>query len=65
MTIHSSYGLVLLYRDEELEYLDFIGDVTNDVLTRGIFTNRVLCNVFEEHVQKNKNKLDEVSSVIS
>ncbi|XP_067943007.1 uncharacterized protein [Watersipora subatra] len=50
---------LVIFREEELSYLDFITEVTNDVLTRGIFTNRVLCNVFEEHVQKNKAKLDE------
>lgn len=50
----------ICYRDEELLYLDFITGVTNDVLTRGIFTNRVLHNVFEEHIQKNKDKLSEV-----
>ena len=48
-----------------MAYLDFITEVTNDVLTRGIFTNRVLCKVFEEHVQKNKKKLDEVTHVRS
>ena len=30
----------MLKREEELKYLDFIRDVTNDVLERGIFSNR-------------------------
>ena len=45
-------------------YLDFVTEVTNDILVRGIFTNRVLRNVFEEHVEKNKGRLDEVRSAI-
>lgn len=48
-----------------MEYLDFITEVTNDVLTRGIFTNRVLDKVFDEHVQKNKDRLSEVSGMFS
>lgn len=43
--------------EEELKYLDFVSDVTNDVLQRGIFTNRVLKQVFEFHIEKNKDKL--------
>lgn len=35
-------------------------DVTNDVLNRGIYTNTVLKQVFEAHIERNKDKLDEV-----
>lgn len=44
-----------------MAYLDFITEVTNDVLTRGIFTNRVLDKVFDEHVERNKDQLSEVA----
>ena len=30
----------MIYREEELRYLEFVTEVTNDVLDRGIFTNR-------------------------
>ncbi|XP_074662762.1 spermatogenesis-associated protein 7 homolog isoform X2 [Tubulanus polymorphus] len=43
-------------REEELKYLDFVRDVTSDVLERGIFTNRVLKQVFEHHLEKHKDK---------
>ncbi|XP_011673970.2 spermatogenesis-associated protein 7 homolog [Strongylocentrotus purpuratus] len=45
--------------EEELRYLEFVTDVTNDVLNRGIFTNTVLKQVFESHIDKNKGRLDE------
>ena len=48
-------------REEELRYLEFVTDVTNDVLNRGIYTNSVLKQVFQSHVEKNKGRLDEVS----
>ncbi|XP_063959074.1 spermatogenesis-associated protein 7 homolog isoform X3 [Lytechinus pictus] len=45
--------------EEELRYLEFVTDVTNDVLNRGIYTNTVLKQVFESHIDKNKGRLDE------
>lgn len=48
------------HREEELRYLEFVTDVTNDVLNRGIYTNTVLKQVFESHIERNKDKLDEV-----
>ncbi|NXE13128.1 SPAT7 protein, partial [Lophotis ruficrista] len=44
---------------EELLYLAFIEDVTNDILSLGLFSNRVLEQLFECHIQENKNHLDE------
>ncbi|KXJ14452.1 Spermatogenesis-associated protein 7-like [Exaiptasia diaphana] len=44
---------------EEQMYLEFISEVTTDVLARGIFTNRVLNKVFESHIEKRKEELDE------
>ncbi|XP_013387246.1 uncharacterized protein LOC106156514 [Lingula anatina] len=43
--------------EDELKYLEFIKEVTNDVLERGIFTNRVLKQVFEHHIEKRKQDL--------
>ncbi|NXY90432.1 SPAT7 protein, partial [Alcedo cyanopectus] len=46
-------------REEELLYLAFIGDITNEILTLGLFSNRVMEQLFESHIQENKNRLDE------
>ncbi|NXO59152.1 SPAT7 protein, partial [Aramus guarauna] len=46
-------------REEELLYLAFIEDVTNEILSLGLFSDRVLEQLFECHVQENKNRLDE------
>ncbi|NXE48087.1 SPAT7 protein, partial [Casuarius casuarius] len=46
-------------REEELLYLTFIEDVTNEILKLGLFSNRVLEQLFECHVQENKHRLDE------
>ncbi|KFQ79950.1 Spermatogenesis-associated protein 7, partial [Phaethon lepturus] len=44
---------------EELLYLAFIEDVTNEILSLGLFSNRVLEQLFECYIQENKNRLDE------
>ncbi|NXF70209.1 SPAT7 protein, partial [Ciccaba nigrolineata] len=46
-------------REEEILYLAFIEDVTNEILSLGLFSNRVLEQLFECHIQENKNRLDE------
>ncbi|ELT94082.1 hypothetical protein CAPTEDRAFT_214055 [Capitella teleta] len=53
----NGHTLMTLNREEEIKYLDFISDVTNDVLDRGIFTNRALKTVFESHLDKHKREL--------
>ncbi|CAB1335370.1 unnamed protein product [Coregonus sp. 'balchen'] len=45
--------------EEELMYLEFIADVTNEILSRGLYSDRVLERVFERHIDKNKHLLDE------
>jgi len=45
--------------EEEQKYLKFISDVTTDILARGIFSNRVLQQVFEIHIERRKDHLDE------
>ncbi|NWW22289.1 SPAT7 protein, partial [Falcunculus frontatus] len=46
-------------REEELLYLTFIEDVTNEILRLGLFSNRVLDQLFECYIEENKNRLDE------
>ncbi|KAI1895304.1 hypothetical protein AGOR_G00104910 [Albula goreensis] len=45
--------------EEELMYLEFIADVTNDILSRGLYSNRVLERVFARQMEMNKHRLDE------
>nr|XP_031360788.1 spermatogenesis-associated protein 7 isoform X2 [Lonchura striata domestica] len=45
--------------EEELLYLTFIEDVTNEILRLGLFSNRVLDKLFECHIEENKDRLDE------
>ncbi|XP_077587890.1 spermatogenesis-associated protein 7 [Stigmatopora nigra] len=45
--------------DEELMYLEFINDVTEDILSRGSVSNRVLNRVIERHIDMNLHRLDE------
>ncbi|XP_058847784.1 spermatogenesis-associated protein 7-like isoform X3 [Acipenser ruthenus] len=44
--------------EEELRYLKFVADVTNEILTMGLYSNRVLERVFQRHVEQNKHRLD-------
>ncbi|KAJ8341183.1 hypothetical protein SKAU_G00334740 [Synaphobranchus kaupii] len=44
--------------EEELMYLEFIADVTNDILSRGLYSNRVLERVFARQMEMNKHRLD-------
>ncbi|NXR96038.1 SPAT7 protein, partial [Hypocryptadius cinnamomeus] len=46
-------------REEELLYLTFIEDVTNEILRLGLFSNRVLDELFECYIEENKYRLDE------
>ncbi|XP_076156128.1 spermatogenesis-associated protein 7 [Alosa pseudoharengus] len=45
--------------EEELLYLEFIADVTNEILTLGLYNDRVLRRVFQRHIDTNKHHLDE------
>ncbi|XP_051477737.1 spermatogenesis-associated protein 7 isoform X1 [Apus apus] len=45
--------------EDELPYLAFIEDVTNEILSLGLFSDRALEKLFEWHIQENKNRLDE------
>ncbi|XP_075700497.1 spermatogenesis-associated protein 7 isoform X2 [Rhinoderma darwinii] len=46
-------------REEELVYLKFVADVTNEILTLGLFSDRVLERVFQRHLEENRHRLDE------
>ncbi|NWW13332.1 SPAT7 protein, partial [Oreocharis arfaki] len=52
-------------REEELLYLTFIEDVTNEILRLGLFSNRVLDQLFECYIEENKNHLDEVCAALT
>ncbi|KAM6171899.1 spermatogenesis-associated protein 7 [Erethizon dorsatum] len=45
--------------EEELLYLSFIEDVTNEILKFGLFSSRFLEQLFEQHVKQNKHRLKE------
>ncbi|XP_065111168.1 spermatogenesis-associated protein 7 [Paramisgurnus dabryanus] len=45
--------------EEELMYLEFITDVTNEILAQGLYSDRVLKRLFERHIDMNKHRLDE------
>ncbi|XP_032883263.1 spermatogenesis-associated protein 7 isoform X5 [Amblyraja radiata] len=46
-------------REEELKYLEFISDITSEILTRGLFSNRVIESIFERRIEESKHRLDE------
>uniref|UniRef100_A0A8C3RQQ9 Spermatogenesis associated 7 n=1 Tax=Chelydra serpentina TaxID=8475 RepID=A0A8C3RQQ9_CHESE len=56
---HSDWIFCSLCREEELRYLSFIEDVTDEILKLGLFSNRVLERLFERHIEQNKHRLDE------
>uniref|UniRef100_A0A8C0GN14 Spermatosis associated 7 n=1 Tax=Chelonoidis abingdonii TaxID=106734 RepID=A0A8C0GN14_CHEAB len=56
---HSDWIFCSLCREEELRYLSFIEDVTDEILNLGLFSNRVLERLFERHIEQNKHRLDE------
>ncbi|XP_077965805.1 spermatogenesis-associated protein 7 homolog isoform X3 [Styela clava] len=45
--------------EEEMKYLEFINGVTNDILTRGIYSDRVLTQVMQRHLDQNRSRLNE------
>uniref|UniRef100_A0A3Q2X9M0 Spermatogenesis associated 7 n=1 Tax=Hippocampus comes TaxID=109280 RepID=A0A3Q2X9M0_HIPCM len=51
--------LISIMSDEELMYLEFINDVTEDILSRGSVSDRVLNRVIQRHIDMNLQRLDE------
>ncbi|KAM9341554.1 spermatogenesis-associated protein 7 homolog [Symphorus nematophorus] len=45
--------------EEELMYLEFISTVTEDILSRGHISDRVLDRVIKRHIDMNRHQLDE------
>ncbi|KAM3918950.1 spermatogenesis-associated protein 7 [Leptodactylus fuscus] len=45
--------------EEELTYLKFVADITNEIMTLGLFSDRVLERVFQRHLEENRHRLDE------
>ncbi|XP_019953430.2 spermatogenesis-associated protein 7 [Paralichthys olivaceus] len=45
--------------EEELMYLEFISAVTEDILSRGHISDRVLDRVIKHHIEMNRHQLDE------
>ncbi|XP_072906949.1 spermatogenesis-associated protein 7 homolog isoform X3 [Hemitrygon akajei] len=45
--------------DNELKYLQFLKDVTDDILFRGYHSNKILESVFQKHIERNKHYLNE------
>lgn len=59
LTSHAPLMQKVKNEEDEVQYLEFIADVTNEILTLGLFSNRVLERVFERHVEQNRHRLDE------
>ena len=45
---------------QEYEYLDFVSQVTRDILSRGILSDSAMALLFKSHMERNKHKLKEV-----
>ncbi|XP_066199446.1 spermatogenesis-associated protein 7 isoform X2 [Saccopteryx leptura] len=45
--------------EEELLYLSFIENITDEILNLGLFSNRSLERLFERHIRQNKHRLEE------
>uniref|UniRef100_A0A6I8MZV6 Spermatogenesis associated 7 n=1 Tax=Ornithorhynchus anatinus TaxID=9258 RepID=A0A6I8MZV6_ORNAN len=50
----------LLEKEEELKYLQFLQDVTDDILMKGCFHNQAFHSVFQTHIRNRRSDLDEV-----
>lgn len=48
------------YRSEDLLYAKFIRDITEEVLRKGVFTNKALKTIFHNHIESHKQFLNVV-----
>nr|XP_056709351.1 spermatogenesis-associated protein 7 homolog [Euleptes europaea] len=55
-----SLQALLQAKEEELKYLQFLKEVTNDILIRSCYQNKALGDVFQIHVRNGRCDLDEV-----
>ncbi|XP_042639147.1 spermatogenesis-associated protein 7 [Orycteropus afer afer] len=58
-SLQPSSGRKIHSAEEELLYLSFIEDITDEILKLGLFSNRFLERLFERHVKENKHRLEE------
>ncbi|KAM9645040.1 spermatogenesis-associated protein 7 [Trichechus inunguis] len=58
-SLQPSSGRKIHSDEEELLYLSFIEDITDEILKLGFFSNRFLERLFERHVKENKHHLEE------
>ncbi|XP_048457284.1 spermatogenesis-associated protein 7-like [Rhincodon typus] len=49
----------LMAWENEMKYLQFLKEVTDDILLRGYHSNRILENIFQIHVERSKYHLNE------
>ncbi|XP_048392998.1 spermatogenesis-associated protein 7-like isoform X2 [Stegostoma tigrinum] len=57
--IKSSIMQKVKAEEEELKYLEFISDITSEILARGLFSNSVLERIFERRIEENRHRLNE------
>ncbi|XP_029643026.1 spermatogenesis-associated protein 7 homolog [Octopus sinensis] len=57
--LQSPKALNEINKSSECEYINFMKHVTEDILLKGLFTNRAIQQVFEFHIMKHRGKLDE------
>lgn len=50
-----------LFRKEDAVYMKFVHDITEDVLARGIYSDRGLRQLFQRHMADNEGQLSLVS----
>ncbi|XP_077195355.1 spermatogenesis-associated protein 7 homolog isoform X2 [Paroedura picta] len=55
-----SLQALLQAKEEELQYLQFLKEITNDILIRSCYQNKALGDVFQRHVRSRRCDLDEV-----
>ncbi|XP_015272955.1 PREDICTED: spermatogenesis-associated protein 7 homolog [Gekko japonicus] len=55
-----SLQALLQAKEEELKYLQFLKEITNDILIRSCYQNKALGDIFQLHVRSRRCDLDEV-----
>lgn len=58
-SLNSPTGRKMFTDKEELMYLSFIENITEEILKVGLFSNRFLEQLFERHIKQNKHHLEE------
>lgn len=50
--------LIFSFRSEDLLYAKFVRDITEEVLRKGVYTNRALKTIFHNHIEAHKKFLN-------